>query len=367
MIAILVEFTKRSAAFGKRHRRSLSRSISYGSSEGSSSKKLVRFFSFEQAQYSIFISHFRDEAGTDARLLYTLLNQQKAVKRPVFLDATDADDIKKILNVGVVNSDVLLLVQTKNVLTRPWCLLELYTAVRNNVPVLPLVVEGGGYDFHQARMLLGRLETALEEANPGATQTLRELLADGVVPVPPNTEPPSISDMSARLSTTIPFLISGQYDPAASDKQHEASMQDIVQRHLRAIKAEARRRSSLVGAPHATQREGSASPPPIAIEPHKRGTSDARLVGHGGQEDLIISMGEPSSGIRPEISQGRSSKGNENEEVWDGQEWSVRTVSTLASPSYKSTDVPLPPHRRFVNKLSAPVSSRRQAPTRDEW
>ena len=42
----------------------------------------------------------------------------------------------------VQHSDVLLLLQTQDVLTRPWVLLELWTAIKNNVPVVAVAVAG---------------------------------------------------------------------------------------------------------------------------------------------------------------------------------------------------------------------------------
>jgi len=198
---------------------------------------------FVEIQYALFISYFREEAGCDARLLQLLLHRR--LKRPVFLDATDADDIRKIITAGVLHSDALLLVQTQGVLTRPWCLLEIYAAIRNGVPVLPLNVEGGDYNFDEARMLLGDIENRLEELNPGAPQLLRDLLADGVVPVPDGTAPASLKDMEKTLSKTIPFLISGSFNPSASEHHFNAAVKDVLEKADRAIKARAARSGQL--------------------------------------------------------------------------------------------------------------------------
>ena len=69
-------------------------------------------------RYAFFLSYYRDEAGGTARYLQAVLQRQ--IRRPVFLDATDADAIDLILSRGVGRSDCLLLLQTATVLTRPW-------------------------------------------------------------------------------------------------------------------------------------------------------------------------------------------------------------------------------------------------------
>ena len=43
----------------------------------------------------MFISYYREEAGCDARLLQLLLQKRLKHKR-VYLDSTDADDIRKV-------------------------------------------------------------------------------------------------------------------------------------------------------------------------------------------------------------------------------------------------------------------------------
>ena len=40
------------------------------------------------------------------------------------------------------NSDCLVIVQSSHVLQRPWCLLEVYEAVRLGIPLLTVNIEG---------------------------------------------------------------------------------------------------------------------------------------------------------------------------------------------------------------------------------
>ena len=71
------------------------------------------------------------------------------------------------------NSDVLLVVQTKELFQRPWCLLECFTAIKNQVPIVALNCEGKGYDFAEASNLLTHLDSHLDDVNPGASDVLR--------------------------------------------------------------------------------------------------------------------------------------------------------------------------------------------------
>ena len=53
----------------------------------------------------------------------------------MYLDSKNLSNLHLLAN-EVCDSEVLLVLATQNVLTRPWCLLEVYIAASNNVPVL---------------------------------------------------------------------------------------------------------------------------------------------------------------------------------------------------------------------------------------
>ena len=55
---------------------------------------------------------------------------------------------------GLHKSDVVVLLCTEGLLTRPWCLLELYEARKHNIPVLPVVLSGRGFSMSDAHKLL---------------------------------------------------------------------------------------------------------------------------------------------------------------------------------------------------------------------
>ena len=65
----------------------------------------------------------------------------------------DSDDLRTLsdLTTHVRESDVLVLVQSKSVLTRPYCLLELLTACQHGVPIVGVCLSKHSfpYDFDE--------------------------------------------------------------------------------------------------------------------------------------------------------------------------------------------------------------------------
>ena len=100
-----------------------------------------------EKRFACFLSHFKAEAGTDAALLHDLLlNAMPGCGvENVFLDSNNLDNLDNIPTF-VRDSDCVILLLTKNVLTRPYVLLELYTATQAQVPIIILQLDGaGGY------------------------------------------------------------------------------------------------------------------------------------------------------------------------------------------------------------------------------
>ena len=93
----------------------------------------------------------------------------------VFLDSDNLKDIRDLFE-GVRNSDALLLLATRDVLTRPYVLLELWTAANARIPVIVLVIEGGGFDVRESMTLLENLETALPNRNKDALMQVQAAL-----------------------------------------------------------------------------------------------------------------------------------------------------------------------------------------------
>ena len=140
------------------------------------------------------------------------------------LRTDDLNDLKLLLD-HVKDSEVLVLLQTKEVLTRPWVILELYTAITNQVPVVSLnVMNAFPYDYGDAEELLTFLDEDLDRVNPGAADLLRKQGVDLV-------------DVAFRLADALPAIISTEFNPNGSTRQIEAALGDLADqiRHAQPI------------------------------------------------------------------------------------------------------------------------------------
>jgi len=93
----------------------------------------------------LFLSHYKVESGTEATLLSdaiaSLLAQgpyhpAQSMTNPVFLDSSSLTDLRSLRD-KVVSSHNFVVLLTPGVLTRPWCLVEIVTAVQSDVNIVP--------------------------------------------------------------------------------------------------------------------------------------------------------------------------------------------------------------------------------------
>mmetsp|Transcript_126349 Transcript_126349/g.365742 ORF Transcript_126349/g.365742 Transcript_126349/m.365742 type:complete len:1077 (+) Transcript_126349:55-3285(+) len=103
--------------------------------------------------YILFLSHYKVEAGTEAALMRTELEQilgesTGSSENSVFLDSEDLTTLAHLQDAVRKSRNVALLL-TANVLTRPWVLVELATAHAEGIPVLPVALakEGNAFAF----------------------------------------------------------------------------------------------------------------------------------------------------------------------------------------------------------------------------
>ena len=85
----------------------------------------------------------------------------------------DLNELRK----HVIESKTIVLLQSKHVLTRPFCLIELITAIDEGVPIVGVCMcncGSTGYAFDEAADLLQHLDTKLAELNPYAIPCLNE-------------------------------------------------------------------------------------------------------------------------------------------------------------------------------------------------
>ena len=125
--------------------------------------------------FACFLSHYKIEAGSDARYLYDLLGRM--LQSRLFLDSNDLTDLRTLFE-HVHNSDVVLLLATEGVLSRPWCLLELYQAHKHKVPILVVEIDSPRHRFEnqEAKRFLRNMEVDLRKINPGAIEEIQEQL-----------------------------------------------------------------------------------------------------------------------------------------------------------------------------------------------
>ena len=167
-----------------------------------------------QGRHAAFLSHFKMECAMEAR--HCQVELEKLLRAPIFLDSDDLTDLRLLLNDHVKNSDVILVFQSRGFLTRPYCLLEMYTAVESGVPIVAVNVQGSApYDYAKASAFLRFLDTELDAANPGASDLLAE---NGV----------DIVDAAYKLSSVVPNIISIAFNPSGSRNNIRAAMLDIV-------------------------------------------------------------------------------------------------------------------------------------------
>ena len=116
----------------------------------------------------------------------------------------------------VKSSQVLVLLQSKGVLSRPWVIMELYTACTHGVPIVALNVQNANpYNYAAASNFLMNFDRDIDIANPGAAQLL---IDHGVEPL----------DCAYLLSETLPNIISVPFNPNGSARQIQASLADLV-------------------------------------------------------------------------------------------------------------------------------------------
>eukprot|EP00908_Phaeocystis_cordata_P021907 Transcript_4311.p1 GENE.Transcript_4311~~Transcript_4311.p1 ORF type:complete len:682 (+),score=196.31 Transcript_4311:167-2212(+) len=123
-------------------------------------------------KYLAFLSHYKVEAGSDARYLSDLI--QRMTGCHAYLDSTDLVDLRTLFNEGVHKTDVVFILATKGVFTRPWCLMEMWEAAVKRIPILLFPVVGGDWSLADTVTLLSDLMGQMETRNQGCMPELME-------------------------------------------------------------------------------------------------------------------------------------------------------------------------------------------------
>ena len=115
----------------------------------------------KQFEHAAFISHAKADASLEARYLQGEL--AKCLREKCFLDSDDLRDLTR-LQQHVAESRCVVLVQSTSVLQRPYCLLELITAIEEGVPIVGVTLVSGSashaYEFAAAARFLSQLARA---------------------------------------------------------------------------------------------------------------------------------------------------------------------------------------------------------------
>ena len=137
----------------------------------------------------------------------------------IFLDCDNLTDLRVIAN-DVKKCKVLIVVLTKNYFTRPWCLFELHTAIESNIPLIPVLISEGGYDFNEGSKFLNSLTSErLDEKNKDASSVVQGL---GI----------NVTELGKKLASSIPNMIALSFNSNGSKNQLNASADDIIDRIL---------------------------------------------------------------------------------------------------------------------------------------
>ena len=126
-----------------------------------------------EGKYAAFLSHYKFEAGADARYLEQQLEGYLKGAN-VFVDSNDLTDLSALFSEGVLKSEMIIVLGTAGILTRPWCLLELYYARKNDVPVITFALAHHNYTPASARAQIVDLEAKIP---PDAVALIKEHLA----------------------------------------------------------------------------------------------------------------------------------------------------------------------------------------------
>jgi len=120
----------------------------------------------------------------------------------------------------VPGSEGFVVLLTKRLQTDPHALFEIWSAFHRQIPVVPVVITGGGYDFDAASTAFADLENALEAADSGSADVLRGHLADNV----------SIEAVGKLLSSSLTALIAVAWSPQHGKNHLGAIVDDILTR-----------------------------------------------------------------------------------------------------------------------------------------
>ncbi|KAL1518498.1 hypothetical protein AB1Y20_002789 [Prymnesium parvum] len=146
-------------------------------------------------RFACFISHYKAEAGSDARYLSELIS--RIIEHRVFLDATDLHDLS-LISEAVSQSDALVCLATPGYFTRPFCLVEILEAYKAGVPAILLNVKSCEFDAKDASLFSTNLRAELHRRAPECLATLHQLATLQSIP---------FDEYMAKLNKAVTHLL----------------------------------------------------------------------------------------------------------------------------------------------------------------
>lgn len=172
----------------------------------------------------IFMSHYKVEAGTEATLirdsLLPILKEDlrhcaNNFRTPIFIDSEDLIDLTR-LKEHVEKSISLVLLLTPDVLSRPWCLIEIVTAVRSKVNLVPVEVQRDGCEYQYPTEDYYSALIAGESLNEASVGILEQ---EGI----------SLWDVEQAIRQVF-LKIASPFSPHKTKAVREAELRDIFKR-----------------------------------------------------------------------------------------------------------------------------------------
>ena len=199
--------------------------------------------------YACFLSHYKMEAASDARLLHDML--AKMLRYPVFLDSANLTDLRQLITNGVGDSDVMLVLGTKGLFTRPWCLLEIVHSARLKVPTIIVEIKNSGFDAKESQRYIDNIEETMGTDDPSGLELLHEHLGQ------------DLSELKAACTAVLAsFTENGKrlsWNPNASDAELIACLKDITDEMAAAIGSKLEWKSNVLSSLSHKQRKSSAA------------------------------------------------------------------------------------------------------------
>ena len=179
-----------------------------------------------EKSYACFLSHYKMEAASDARLLHDML--AKMLHYPVFLDSAKLTDLRQLITNGVGDCDVMLMLGTKGLFSRPWCLLEVMHSARLKVPTIIIGIKNSGFDAKQSQHYIDHLEEIMGTDDPSSLELLHEQLGQDLTEL-------KLASTAALASFSAIGKRQLVWNPNASDTELIACLKDIIDEMAAAI------------------------------------------------------------------------------------------------------------------------------------